>query len=182
MNAPIWANTSPLRKRILLIVVVLIVAIVVTVIGSQLPLDQEQADQINDELNQTVTALKEQGALTQYIFGNNFMICLLMFVPIIGPIAGMYIMFSTGSVVGAIAISEGYPPIVALAALLITPVAWLEFAAYSTAMGESIWLFRRLLQGRGKNELKRACIFVSICAALLVLGAVIEVALISFVP
>jgi uncharacterized membrane protein SpoIIM required for sporulation len=182
MNATTWTKASPLRKRVILILAVLVVALVVTVIGSQSPIDEQQANQISDELNQTVTALKEQGGLTQYIFGNNFMICLLMFVPIIGPIAGMYIMFSTGSVVGAIATAGGYPSILALAALLITPVAWLEFAAYATAMAESIWLFRRLLQARGVSELKKACIFISICAAILVLAAVIEVALISFVP
>jgi len=182
MNATIWTKVSPLRKRIFLILAVLAVAIAVTVIGSQLPVNEEEANQISEELNQTVTTLKEQGGLTQYIFGNNFMICLLMFVPIVGPVAGMYIMFSTGSVVGAIATAGGYPSIVALAALLITPVAWLEFAAYATAMGESIWLLRRLLQGRGVSELKKTCIFVSICAALLALAAVIEVALISFVP
>ena len=67
-------------------------------------------------------------------------------------------------------------------ALLITPVAWLEFAAYSTAMGESIWLLGRLIKRRGVGELKKACILISICAATLVAAAAIEVALISFVP
>ncbi|HII86248.1 TPA: hypothetical protein HA273_06795, partial [Candidatus Bathyarchaeota archaeon] len=74
-----------------------------TAIGSMLPIDEDEADRISNELNQTVAVLKDQGVLTQYIFGNNFMICMLMFVPIVGPLAGLFIMFTTGSVVGAIA-------------------------------------------------------------------------------
>ena len=181
MNVPIWTEASPRRRRIFSIVAVLIVALAVTAIGSMLPIDEDEADRISNELNQTVAVLKDQGVLTQYIFGNNFMICMLMFVPIVGPLAGLFIMFTTGSVVGAIATAGGYPSVVALVSLFITPVAWLEFAAYATAMGESVWLFRRLLQKRGVGELKKASIFVAISAVLLVVAAIVEVALISFV-
>ena len=86
---------------------------------------------------------------------------------------------SSCNVVGAIATSGGYPPILALIALVITPVFWLEFAAYSTAMAESVWLFRRLLQGRGLRELRTMSIFVTICAVILAVGAIVETALIS---
>ena len=181
MSIAIWTKASPRRKRILSIVIVFIVAFAVTVIGSFVPMDAAQADQISADLNQTVNTLESSGALTQYIFGNNFMITLLMFVPIIGPLLGLFIMFNTGTVVGAIATAGGYPPIVALAALFITPVAWLEFAVYSTAMAESVWLFRRLLQGRGMRELRNTTVFISICAVLLVVGTIVEVALISLV-
>jgi hypothetical protein len=46
-------------------------------------------------------------------------------------------------------------------------------------MTESIWLFRRILQGRGKHEFKNACLFIALCAVLLLLGAIIETAIIS---
>jgi len=179
MNMAVWNKASPRRRRILSIIAVLVVALAVTAIGSQLPVNREQANQISDELNQTIAILESHGALTQYIFGNNFMICLLMFVPLIGPLAGLFIMFNTGSAIGAIATAGGYSPIVALVALFITPVAWLEFTAYSTAMAESVWLFRRLLQGLGVRELRKASVFVSICAVILAVGAIVEVALIS---
>jgi len=182
MKVAIWTQASPRRKRTLSILAVLVVALAVTAVGSQSPMDSEQANQISVSLNQTVATLKDEGALTQYIFGNNFMICLLMFVPIVGPLVGLFIMFSTGGAIGAIATAGGYPPVLALIALFITPVAWLEFAAYSTAMAESVWIFRRLLQRRGIHELKKACVFISICAGLLVAGAIVEVALISFMP
>lgn len=180
MNIPIWTNTSPRRKRILSTIVLLIIAIAVTGVGSLAPMNTQDAKQISDELNQTVTTLGNEGALVPYIFGNNLLICLLMFIPIIGPILGLYIMFNTGNVIGAIATAGGYSPALALIALFITPIAWIEFAAYSTAMTESIWLFRRLLQGRGLHELrKNTTLFIAICTVLLAVGAIVETALIS---
>jgi uncharacterized membrane protein SpoIIM required for sporulation len=167
------------RKRLLSIVAVLIVAVVVTGIGSLMPIASQDAEQISSELNQTVTTLKDQGLLAPYIFGNNLLICLVMFVPVIGPVLGLFIMFNTGTVVGAIAVSSGFSPLLALILIFITPVGWLEFAAYSTAMAESVWLFRRLFQRRFLRELRNMTIFVTISVVLLAVGAIVETALIN---
>jgi Stage II sporulation protein M len=148
-------------------------------VGSFVPVSAADAQQISNDLNQTVSTMQAQGTLVQYIFGNNFLITLVMFIPVIGPVLGLFIMFNTGNVVGAIATSSGYPSIIALIALIITPVFWLEFAAYSTAMAESVWLFRRLFQGRGLRELRTMSVFVTITAVILAFSAVIETALIS---
>ncbi len=179
MILDIWRNASPRRKRILSAIAIFVIALIVTIIGSLVPVDAQEANQINDNLNQTVTSLSQEGVLTQFIFGNNFIICLLMFIPIIGPLLGFYALFNTGIVFSAVAAAEGYPLFLVFFSLVLTPIFWLEFAAYSIAISESVWLFRRILQGRGWRELKNACIFVSICAVLLLLGAVIEVALIA---
>ena len=180
MSIVIWTRASPRRKRILSTIVILLVAIAITGVGSLTPMNAQDAKQINDDLNQTVTTLGNEGALTQYIFGNNLLICLLMFVPIIGPLLGLYIMYNTGTVVGAIATAGGYSPALVLIALFITPVAWIEFVAYSTAMTESILLFRRALQGRGFRELrKNTTMFIAICSVLLAVGAIVETALIA---
>lgn len=178
MILDIWRNASPKRKRIYSAIAIFVIALIITIIGSLVPVDAQEANQINDELNQAVASLGEEGVLTQFIFGNNFIICLLMFIPVLGPLLGFYALFNTGMVVSAIATAEGYPLFLVFFSLALTPVFWLEFAAYSIAISESIWLFRRILQGRGWRELKNACIFVSICAVLLFLGAVIETALI----
>jgi hypothetical protein len=180
MSLSIWRNASPIHKRILSIVAIFIVAIMITVIGSLMPMDPQQAKDISNDLNQTVNTMKQNDTLLPYIFGNNFMICLLMFIPVIGPLLGFYILFNTGTVIGAISTAEGIPAIIALVATFI-PIGLIEFTAYSTAMTESIWLFRRITQGRGIRELKNACIFISIAAVLLFLGAVIETILISMV-
>ncbi len=179
LSIGMWMSASSTRKRIYTIIAVFIVAVLVTIIGSFVPVSAADAEQINKDLNQTVTTMQAQGTLVPYIFGNNFLITLIMFIPVIGPVLGLFIMFNTGNVVGAIATSGGYSPIIALIALVITPVFWLEFAAYSTAMAESVWLFRRLLQGRGLRELRTMAIFVTITAVILALSAVIETALIS---
>jgi hypothetical protein len=101
-----------------------------------------------------------------------------MFVPIIGPILGFLIIGNTGVALGAISYVQGYPAWVALISELLTPVYWLEFIAYSTAMAESIWLIRRLMQGRWL-ELKNTAILIGICTAILIVSAIIEVWLIS---
>ncbi len=174
----IWNNSSPKRKRILSAIVILVVALLVTASGMLVPISQEEAELINNNLNQTVNSLSQEGRIVQFIFGNNFMICLLMFIPIIGPVLGFYALFNTGTVISAIAIAEGYPTAVVFIALFLTPVAWIEYAAYSAAISESIWLFKRLLQKRTWNELRITCIFISICAVLLLLGAIVESAII----
>ncbi len=179
MSIGMWTGASSTRKRVYTIIAVFIVAVLVTIVGSFIPVSAADAKQIQNDLNQTVTTMQAQGTLVPYIFGNNFLITLIMFIPVIGPVLGLFIMFNTGNVVGAIATSGGYSPILALVALVITPVFWLEFAAYSAAMAESVWLFRRLLQGRGLRELRTMTIFVTITAVILALSAVIETALIS---
>ncbi len=179
MSIGMWTSASSTRKRVYTIIAVFIVAVLVTIVGSFIPVSAADAKQIQNDLNQTVTTMQAQGTLVPYIFGNNFLITLIMFIPVIGPVLGLFIMFNTGNVVGAIATSGGYSPILALVALVITPVFWLEFAAYSAAMAESVWLFRRLLQGRGLRELRTMTIFVTITAVILALSAVIETALIS---
>ncbi len=179
MSLSMWRKASPRRKRIFSIVAVFMVAIIITVIGSLTPMSSQEAKQISNDVNQTSKAASERGILTQYIFGNNLLIALLMFIPVVGPLLGFYVLYNTGTVIGAIATAQGVPSILTFIVLVITPVFWLEFAAYSTAMAESVWLLRRIIQGRGIRELKNACIFVSICTILLLIGAVVETVLIS---
>jgi hypothetical protein len=173
-----WRNASSKRKRIYLIILVFAVAFLFTGIGSYIPISHFDAQSISNNVNATVTQHKSNGTLTEYIFLNNFLICLLMFVPFIGTIAGMAIIFNTGIALGAIATVQGYPPFVALISEAILPVFWLEFIAYSVAMAESIWLSRRLTQGHWR-ELKNTAILIGICAAILIVSALIEVYLIN---
>lgn len=179
MSITIWTKASARRKRLLSIAAVLVVALVITAVGTLIPVDKQQANQIDKDINQTRTTLGDQGILTQYIFGNNFLICLLMFVPVIGPLLGLFIMFNTGVAISAIATAEGFPSSLAYISLFLTPHFWLEYAAYSTAMAASVWLFWRLITRRGLREVRVTCIFISICAVLLVAAAFVETWLIS---
>jgi hypothetical protein len=185
-----WTCATPKRRRIYSIVAVFVVAFLVTVIGCFVPLSASDAQTISQSLNNTLNEHRTDNSLTQYIFINNFSICLVMFIPVFGAALGLFILFDTGVALGAIAATQNYPVWLGLASLIITPVFWLEFAAYSIAMAESIWLIRRLLQalnskvpGGGRkivwDEIKWALIFIGSCAGILAIGAVVEVWLIS---
>jgi uncharacterized membrane protein SpoIIM required for sporulation len=194
-NLSFWKKATPNRKRLYSIILVFIIALVVTIVGSVTPLSQQDATNISQNLNSTLQLHRETNTLTQYIFLNNFGICLLMFIPIVGAGLGMFILFNTGLALGAIASTQGYPVWVGLGSLVLTPVFWLEFAAYSLAMAESVWIFVRIIRLRLKvepdgavrwtgistlkNELKWLGISIAACAGLLVIGAFVEVFIIS---
>jgi len=178
LDLSFWTNASSKRKRIYSIIIIFILAFIVTVIGSYIPLSHQDATSISNGLNATLNTHKSNGSLTEYIFFNNFSICLVMFVPLIGPIIGFIILGNTGLALGAISYVQGYPVWIELLSLVLTPVFWLEFTAYSTAIAEGIWLTRRLLQRRWL-ELKNTAILIGICAAILIVSAIIEVWLIS---
>jgi len=179
-----WRRLPIRTKRILTIVAFFVISFIVTLIGVLTPLSLNEAKEINKDLNQTLENIKEMGnfQMITFIFGNNFILCLTMFVPIAGIVFGFYVLYNTGVVIAAMSISLGMPPHMGLLLLFLLPVAWLEFLAYSIAFAESVWLTRRIIQRRGKNELVKACILVSICAVILVVAAIVEVALIASVP
>ena len=179
MSLSMWRNASTRRKRILSTIVILVIATVITAVGAFMPINAQDAQTISNDLNQTANSLSANNALTPYIFGNNFMICLIMFIPIAGPIFGFYVLYNTGIAVGAVATTQGYPSFVALFAEFLTPIFWLEFISYSIAITESIWLLRRMMQHSGTREIKNTGVLVTFCAAVLFLSAIIETALIS---
>jgi len=185
-----WTNASPKRKRIYSVIAIFLVAFIITLIGSYIPLSSQDATTLSNQVNATLNEHKASNTLTEYIFLNNFSICLLMFLPLAGAAVGMFILFDTGVALNAIAATQGYPAWLGLASLIVTPVFWLEFASYSIAMAESIWLIRRLTQaGNSKvphggrsilwRELKWTLICIGTCAGLLAVGAVVEVWLIN---
>ena len=181
-----WKNATQIRKRFYSIAIVFAVALIAMAIGGLIPLSEQDAITISQNLNSTLQEHKASNTLTQYIFLNNFLISLLMFVPVIGAALGLIILFDTGLALSAIASTQGFPVWVGLGSLIVTPVFWLEFAAYSVAMAESIWLFtwlyRSIVQWRFAGlirELKWAGIFIGACAGLLILGALVEVLIIN---
>ena len=179
MSLNFWKGASTKRKRIYSIIAIFALALIVTVLGMLVPLSPQQAKTIYDDVNSTLQSSQANGTLASYIFGNNLMICLIMFIPIAGPIVGFTIIFSSGTALSAIAIAQGYPPYLALIAEFVTPVFWLEFVAYSTAIAGSIWLLRRMLQHKGKYEIRNTCILIAICAVILLVTAHIETTIIG---
>lgn len=175
-----WEKSSSKRKRIYSAIIFLIIAIFITSSGLLVPLNQEEAELINNNLNETLSSLNPESGMVQFIFGNNFMICILMFIPVVGPLFGFFVLFNTGVVINAISIAQGYPSVIVIIALFLTPVAWIEYTAYSTALSESLWLFKRILKKRGRKEFRIACIFIAFCAILLLIGAIVETLIIAY--
>ena len=169
-----WKTSSPRIKRILTILAFFLVSAIITIAGILTPLSSEEANAISQELEQL-----QQNISVQFIFGNNFMICLAMFVPIAGPIFGFYVLYNTGIVIAAESMTLGLPPLLTFSILFIYPFTWLEFLAYSTALAESFWLIQRVFQHRGKRELVNTLILIAICAIMLVVAAIIEMLLIT---
>ncbi|HSV50057.1 MAG TPA: hypothetical protein VLH35_07045 [Candidatus Acidoferrales bacterium] len=177
-----WTSASPKQKRIYSTVFVLMLSVLATVAGTMVPLGQEEAQLIYNQLNQTSSS----PTLLTDIFVNNFPLCLLMFIPLAGIGIGLFILFSTGMAFRAVfdvqaaqgfsdtATASSIDPTTAILVLVLAGAVFvLEYISYSIAMSESVWLFRRLTQKRWK-ELKVLALLIGVVAALLAIGAVVE--------
>ena len=185
MNYPLfWKTASPVRKRIYSIIFMLVLAIVVTILGSLVPLNAQDAKQISDTINQTRNEGLTKGNLIPSILLNNFGLCLAMFIPVAGAFFGLFVLFSTGIAIGAeIQVQSttaasapilNISPTTAIVGLIVFGLVFLlEYVSYSIAIAESIWLYKRLRQRQWK-ELKNAAKFIGIVAGFLIVGAVIE--------
>lgn len=178
-----WKSFPTRTKRLLTILIFFFISFLITAAGVLTPLSREEAKAISKELNQRRESIKEMDIFqsTSSIFGNNFMICLLSFTPIAGPVFGFFVLYSTGIVIASDSIALGFPPFLGLISLFILPIAWMEFLAYSIAFAESTWLTWSIIKGKGKNELAKTCIFIAICAIVLLAAAFIETLLIQII-
>lgn len=176
----IWSSSK--TRRIITILVFFAVAILVTCIGAVQTLSQQEANQINTDLEQLRNNIS-----IQYIFGNNLFICLMMFIPVVGWVIGFWVLYNTGVVIAAQSMTtsaQGIPPLLLFFLLFIFPFAWLEFIAYSTGFAESFWLTIRAIQSFAKKgisfkrELKNASTLITIVTIMLLVAAIIETALI----
>jgi hypothetical protein len=191
MNYPqFWLTASPRRKRIYSTGFILLLAVLATIAGTLVPISQQDAQVISDQLNQTVTQGTSGGTLIPDIFINNFSLCLLMFIPLAGLGIGLFILFSTGMAFRAVfeiqaanglsgaSTSNINPSTAILGLVLIGAVFLLEYVSYTIAMTESVWLFRRMMQKRW-SELKITAAVIGVVALLLIIGAVVETYTIS---
>jgi len=179
----LW-NSSAGSRRILTVLIFFLLSIVITVAGVLTPLTLEDSKAISDELKQVQDNLKGMNVWqsTVYIFANNFRICLLIFVPIAGPLIGSYILYNTGLVIGAESRVMNMPGLIVFVALFLLPHAWLEFAAYSMAFAASVWLTWKVIRRQAKRELLQTCKYIAICALLLFAAGFIEAYLIASFP
>ena len=169
-----WLSKNK-ENRLLWISILFALAVVIMAVGASMPVDPVEAERIYDELQKEL----QQIGNVQFIFGNNFMHTLIMFTPFLGPIYGMFIFFNTGTIIAIMAAAYHVSPGLLFVLLFLFPHTWLEFIAYSLALSQSVLLTMAIFKGRFKEELKRTCIIITICALILLLAAVVEMILVS---
>ncbi|RLE47603.1 MAG: hypothetical protein DRJ31_08605 [Candidatus Methanomethylicota archaeon] len=169
-----------LGRRLKLAIPVSIILIMLMLAGSLIPLGAEEGEKIGEELEK----LDERG-LEQGIFLNNFAIALTALAPFLGPIIMGYVAFHTGRFLGWIGLELGMPPQelipLALERIILTGYGLLEFLGYGMAVSESLTLSYYILRARKllRNEIRILPAIIGIIALLLLLGALIEAALIK---
>jgi len=177
----VWRNFPPKVKRVLTVMLFLLLSIGVTATGVSAPLSREEASKMNEEFKEVqdyvLTADMFRGVTL--IFGNNFVLCLSFFAPVVGVLFGFYVLYSTGVIIAAQSIVEGVNPYMAFTLLFIMPFAWLEFSAYSIAFAENVWLTWQIIKRDWRRELVNACVMVSLCALVLLAAAFIEMSMIK---
>lgn len=165
-------------RRIESVAAAFIICLVATSFGAVLPIDPSEAQGISQEFEEIEDLISSPFSMA-VIYGNNLMHCLAMFTPVVGPFYGLYVLFSTGRVLAALASIQGTSPALLLAFTFILPHAWIEYASYALALSESFWLALTISRHQLRGELANLFKMISACALLLLSAALIETYLIS---
>jgi hypothetical protein len=178
-----WLNATPKQKRIYSTFFILFLAIIATLSGTLIQVSPQEQKTLYNQLNQTQTS----PTLAPDIFVNNFTLCLLMFIPLLGLGVGLFILVQTGMAFRAVfdyeaanglASSASAANVSASTALillfLVGVVFVLEYVSYTVAMTESVWLFRRVFQQKRYDEVKITLALIGLAALLLTIGAIVE--------
>ncbi|KYH41390.1 MAG: hypothetical protein AYL32_005910 [Candidatus Bathyarchaeota archaeon B26-2] len=167
-----------LLKRLKLIAIFFAVGFLSTVAGVLSSVDPSEAQMIVRETeNLRDTILNTPGIGVAAIFGNNLMHCLLMFVPVLGLIQGVYVLYSTGRVLAALGMLYGSDPLHLMLVMMVFPHAVMEYVAYSIALSESFWLTYVTARGglkAARRELNDAAKMIVVSTVILLLAAVVE--------
>jgi len=165
------------RIRTILFIFSLSLFLVAFFAGSQVQLSRDEAlamvKEFEDAIGPDPTA--------ETIILHNMVLCLQFFIPVLGVASLGVVGFSSGNVLAAIALSS--PSFISATDLfaytLATPVAWIEFAAYSLASSEGIMIIISVFSRLLRREAKVFLLTLIVSISLLVLGGFVEVFLIG---
>ena len=160
-----------LKRRILFIIIFFVIAIAITFSGViTTNVSIHEAQEVKNELEGEFQRMNDP----RFILGNNLVHTLVMFTPVMGPVWGCFVLFNTGRIIAFFSIAEGIPSILTFILLLFSPILWLEFGVYSTAMAQSVMLLLQLVRGHGGREIIRTCVVITVCAIMLLVSAFVE--------
>jgi len=139
-------------------------------VGTTTEVSEAEAEEFMEGFGELVEGIDAFG-----IFAHNASLAAPMFIPALGPAAGLFSAWSTGYAFAAISASsqlaQEIPPI----AVLLTPFGLMELAAYSLAISRSALFGLALARSRpARPHLRMVAIEGGIAAALLAAGAAIE--------
>ncbi len=170
------AGIIDVKKRVIIVLIFTFTLYSLLYIASTIPLSSEEADLLMKEAEEI---FKQRFTIID-IFLNNFLISLIMLIPVAGPIVGGYIIFTTGRLLGALSVSTGFPPILLISLTIITIYGLIEFLAYGTAFTESILFTYSIFKKKTRIESRWLIISIAGTAILLLAAAALEYTLIQF--
>ncbi|MEM1606572.1 MAG: hypothetical protein QXT30_01020 [Candidatus Bathyarchaeia archaeon] len=170
-----WSCT--LQTRTIVFLATLFLCFTATIFGALTEIDLKEASDMRREMDALEGAIKVAGV--QVIFGNNFMHTMAMFIPIVGPGWGFFVLYNTGRFFAATATLMRINPLILLLLTFLHPFAWMEYVSYALAISESFILAYSIAKRGFKSELKTMSIMLTICSVILLLAAIIEYAMIK---
>lgn len=158
------------RLRFFYIAIGIIAFLISYWIGAHTKLDQTSAIRLKEEFMQKIHGLNYIG-----IFGNNLTISIIMFIPGIGILFGLFSGYSTGSVFSAIAQTSQTLDQISPLFILLTPFGAMEIFCYGLAISRSSLLLISLIKKDNiLKQFKFTLIEIMIVATILFFAALIE--------
>jgi len=139
--------------------------------GTQIKLDYDSSIKLKEEFMKKIQGLNYIG-----IFANNLIISIIMFIPGIGILFGLFSGYSTGTVFSAIAqTSQATADQISPLVILLTPFGIMEIFSYGLAISRSSLLLVSLIKkDHISKQLKYTLIEIMIVIVILFLAALIE--------
>jgi uncharacterized membrane protein SpoIIM required for sporulation len=139
--------------------------------GTQIKLDYDSSIKLKEEFMKKIQGLNYIG-----IFANNLIISIIMFIPGIGILFGLFSGYSTGTVFSAIAqTSQATTDQISPLVILLTPFGIMEIFSYGLAISRSSLLLVSLIKkDHISKQLKYSLIEIMIVIVILFLAALIE--------
>jgi hypothetical protein len=175
-NNSTWRGMLTVKNRLILIIIITVALYSLLYIASMMPLS---ADEMTSLMEEAERILREKYTIMD-IFLNNFMISLIMFIPLVGPFIGGYAIYVTGRLIGALSVSTGIPSILLISMTIITFYGFIEFLAYGTAFTESVVFTYSIFKKKSRLESRWLIISIAAVVILLFIAAIIEYMLIEF--
>jgi hypothetical protein len=159
------------KLRLLYITLGIIAFLVLYWTGTQTKLDYNSSIKLKEQFMQKIQGLNYIG-----IFANNLAISIIMFIPGIGILFGLFSGYSTGTVFSAIAqTSQSTTGQISPLFILLTPFGIMEIFSYGLAISRSSLLLVSLIKKENVlKQLKYTLIEVIIVTLILFFAALIE--------